>query len=594
MSKNLFEGVKFGDKEKQLILKNADDFNVGIEYEFNSNEDNSHKSFEDVIDINQDSDDILRDISNLYDEVDRDLDENLGDTIINLLDTESVGEDIPYGFEEFYKYLINISKDIKKTILPDTETDDMFADDKYRAIVQYLYNAAHKEYGSDYNAIFNMFNSGSLEQKDAYNVMIQIIDIYFEGAFIDGKDENADYLYDLFDAFDNRLYEIFLEDFDVEGFNLNAFKDDIDSLLRLLVSNDFLDKEEDSELPFSISEYGMSNADFSISDYISYIREYGDVEYITNNLIDYVRNEYNEGYLTNSEDTARIDIDYLKDRVSNIDEVKPEHDDMVEVITSKMNVTDAIENIDDMFEYISELGDVRSYAGMHISISTNKYDLDDFDMLKFAILMKLPYVLSYFPERNMVNSLQTIIETNIEQKFYEELALNIVYSKPLSEFIADISAYVSAKLRNEKYQSIKFGDYNFLNGRVELRFFGGEDYHYRKDDILNQLLRALYMLNIGYTDAYKEEYKKTFLKVINDSVMEGTTYSVFYLYKSLNEINKKFNIHYMAHEFNNLSNLDKDEKDEFQTMYIDFMKEMKKYFKGDAESIFEKILRGAK
>lgn len=63
-------------------------------------------------------------------------------------------------------------------------------------------------------------------------------------------------------------------------------------------------------------------------------------------------------------------------------------------------------------------------------------------------------------------------------------------------------------------------DYNLLNGRIELRFFGGENYHTMFDDIKQQMLRALFIMEIAYTNLYQKEYYKSLYKFIKKSEPE--------------------------------------------------------------------------
>ena len=69
-----------------------------------------------------------------------------------------------------------------------------------------------------------------------------------------------------------------------------------------------------------------------------------------------------------------------------------------------------------------------------------------------------------------------------------------------------------------KYQTINIGDYIMHDGRIELRFFGGQDYHTMYDDIKLQLLRSLFLMELAYTDLYHKEYYSALGKVILDAI----------------------------------------------------------------------------
>jgi hypothetical protein len=83
--------------------------------------------------------------------------------------------------------------------------------------------------------------------------------------------------------------------------------------------------------------------------------------------------------------------------IEHIYSVVGEHDEMTEVITEKMNLKDAITNIKGMFKFLSsDLAEVRSFAGLHISISSNKYDMSDFNKSKFMVMLNSEYIHKLF------------------------------------------------------------------------------------------------------------------------------------------------------------------------------------------------------
>ena len=201
-----------------------------------------------------------------------------------------------------------------------------------------------------------------------------------------------------------------------------------------------------------------------------------------------------------------------------IDKILPEHDEMTEVITKKLSLKEGINHIKQMFKYLTEKDiEVPEMAGMHISVSTNKYNLDDFNAVKFYLLLDSEYIHKIFPARTHVvnvahklkNSIEMIVRTMPE---YDEdsFKTNITTTK-----IQDLEKRIHNELQ-EKYQTVNIKEYNLRDGRIELRFFGGEDYHTLFDDIKQQLLRALFIMELGYTDLYKKEYYKEIYNVIKN------------------------------------------------------------------------------
>ena len=192
---------------------------------------------------------------------------------------------------------------------------------------------------------------------------------------------------------------------------------------------------------------------------------------------------------------------YLEDYglSSHIDRVIPEHDDMTEIITEKMSLSDAIKHIKGMFKLIEDKEiEIPEMAGLHISISTNKYNLEEFN--KATNIIK--NVLWSMYVRTLTDTVISIIEDEIVTSVYD------------------------------KYQTVNISEYNIRNGRIELRFFGGENYHTMFDNIKTYLLRSLFLLEIGYTDLYKKEYYKQLSKFL-DSDQE---YEKYYSKEDIKEI----------------------------------------------------------
>ena len=191
--------------------------------------------------------------------------------------------------------------------------------------------------------------------------------------------------------------------------------------------------------------------------------------------------------------------DWFKEyNIGNISETATEHDNMLEVITEKMDVGTAIKHLSNMFKLISDKEiEVPSMAGLHISISTNKYSLSDINLSKFLVLMNAEYLHGLFPERRHTKSIADKLLKNV----------NVEFDKFTKEVVGDIEEQIYRSL-GEKEQTIKISDYSKvdMSGRIELRFFGGENYHKQLDTIKNELFRALFLLEIAYTDLHQKQY----------------------------------------------------------------------------------------
>ena len=188
-----------------------------------------------------------------------------------------------------------------------------------------------------------------------------------------------------------------------------------------------------------------------------------------------------------------------------IHNIVPEHDGMTEVITTKMSVSQAISLLDNMTQLIIDKDiEVPSMAGQHISISTNKYSQGTINMVKFLTLMSTQYLHRLFPEREYVGNLyhKTLKQLNVKK-------YDIKTKDGLVQFENDFNNIVG-----NKYQTIKVSDYTSIDmaGRIELRFFGGKDYHKQLELTKREMLRGLFLLEIAHTDLYHSEYLKAIYK----------------------------------------------------------------------------------
>lgn len=198
--------------------------------------------------------------------------------------------------------------------------------------------------------------------------------------------------------------------------------------------------------------------------------------------------------------------------IKNIEKVVKEHDNMMEIVTNKMSITDGLAHIRNFFATAKQYGiTFPDTAGMHISISHRNAKDKDFNYTKFMVLISGGYLHRIFPERNYVGNID------------KELTQLLAKTKPktvqeVENIINDMMASGSPRLIGKKYITTKLSDYTTHDGRIELRFFGGENYNTRYNDIRNQLLRAIYILSIALDDSmYRKEYLNQLGKLITNS-----------------------------------------------------------------------------
>ena len=273
--------------------------------------------------------------------------------------------------------------------------------------------------------------------------------------------------------------------------------------------------------------------------------------------------------------------------IEHIYSVVGEHDEMTEVITEKMNLKDAITNIKGMFKFLnSDLAEVRSFAGMHISISSNKYDMSDFNRSKFMVMLNSEYIHKHFPERRHVNDVSKYI-SNAMKKFKR-------YNKgrAFTEDTIDTIESIISDTLDTKYITATLKDFNMMDGRIELRFFGGENYQNMYADIKQQMLRALFIMELAYTDLYQKEYYKELYKFIkkDDISIELDRKDKKDLLAALSQENSSRVLDILKRISDRL-----DPQETYEGLDSGMQKRIKNLFKKDPQSAFEfaeEVMRG--
>lgn len=525
-NKNLFEGIKFGQKEMQAVRDASSDFRVGIEYEFNVNEEDS------MVDFNPDPD---ASFATNFEMLEKVLEhgsrsaESVYDDFIdddNTLDGLDIMAGDPRNSSRFNGLLVlahELSNRIKNTQAKDTETKDLFGGEGLaEGYAKLLTDVATsvKDFVIEDTDYMTLGMSTFIE-------ICYLYDILMHGDAFGGNDDLI-----------RELYE-FLKYLRIGGDDLSFSETDnpSDEVMRFV---SFVNKSQLQKIPdpeeFSYTFDGFNSSTIEIQEIIDYEEEHGPLDFLDSAFAVYIQTleverDFNEKVTLGELSEAGVDTDMIR-------EITTDHYDMVEIITHPLPVNAALENIKEMFEFIRERGETFDYAGMHISISTTQHDLDDFDLMKFVTLMDLPHVLNYFPAREYVQSLQDIVEDKISQYMSGNMTYDIDYGSSMTDVAMDALNYAREAIDDHKEQSIKFGDYEIMDGRIELRFFGGEDYHNRQDEIFTHLLRALYLLTFAYTDEHDKTYKKKMVRMISNVFKErvGMTYS--YVFKALKEIHE--------------------------------------------------------
>lgn len=324
----------------------------------------------------------------------------------------------------------------------------------------------------------------------------------------------------------------FLDDFNISDIDdLDTFTNPIIEVVSYCkyLLNSIKNIELDDEIQY-MELFNMSEDALNIFDrQIDIYRDSNDeLNYFTDRygtLCDHKIIEFNaydipdnyQGYIDLDTQQMRVLAD---DVLSHRIVVDTDNNYQFEFITDIMTVGECLDSLQEVFEFIEEYGYTTKHSGLHISISSDKWSNTPFNFLKFFTLMQFTHVLDIFPERQYVNNLynQFVRSKNTIHIVKDAIKNTNNLSQCVSNIhntLSDINLWKDGFL-STKYQSVKFGDYEISHGRIELRFFGGEHYEDRYDEVEQLLLKSLYMMELSYGDLYDKEYKKLFVRILDD------------------------------------------------------------------------------
>ena len=523
MTKKIFEGVKFGDKEKALILKNAKDFNVGIEYEMH---------YRPPIDFHELA-------SEGYEFLVAKMEE-MEDIYNSALDSDSYLTNITADFPTILKMmyaLYDYEQFVKKNVRPDIDVDAAFGGEQDELIddekTPELFLRALKKTFEDHEIkwedakeVLTNLKSNSPQYED----IILLMDAYFDGDLFD--DDGSMGMY---------------SDYLMILTNIVTSDDEktIAGMVDSMANTEIGPPTPEEELDFTMGK--VSSDTIKYEDYNSYRLSKEPIEVIEEIVLDYFREHGSDliHEMTGDDEGIPTEGNLADNGVDTtvINAISTDHGGQAEVITEQMDVIEAFENISQMFYFIENHAETSNISGMHVSISTNKYDLDDFNMMKYVAMLDMDHILEMFPERQYVYDLSGIINGAIQDEMagtIEEEYINSKGRMSAANLVKSLARAAKYMIDTEKYQSIKFGDYRIMDGRIELRFFGGEDYHTMETEIKHHILRALYLLNFAYTDEYNNVYYKKIAKMVNSNIKDQYGVSISTLVSAIDKVNKMF------------------------------------------------------
>lgn len=226
-------------------------------------------------------------------------------------------------------------------------------------------------------------------------------------------------------------------------------------------------------------------------------------------------------------------------KIDHVQKVVAESNDQVEIVTDTMTIGEALKHIQKVFTYFNENTKGFSFetinqSGMHISISYKNYAVEDINFLKFALLMSSNHFTKLFPVRDYVDNFDKLIDEAIE----EVAKLNDDFKKLVPMIERRFNRISGNNADYIKYHGIKLSDYSIYDGRIELRFFGGNGYENRFDDIKQELARAIHVLGISYSNEYDDVYYKELYK--RYTKVSDTSTSIDFVERILNAKNWSF------------------------------------------------------
>lgn len=333
-------------------------------------------------------------------------------------------------------------------------------------------------------------------------------------------------------ATDASYFSDFLGDFnisDIDGLGTltNPIIDVVSDCEYLL--NSFKNIELDDEIKymelFNMSEDALNTFDRQIdiyrysNDTLNYFTD-SDGALCDHEIIEFDAHNIPDNYQGYIElDTYQM-RDVAGDELSHSVKVETDNNYQFEFITDIMTVGECLDSLQEVFAFINDHGYTTKHSGLHISISSDKWSNTPFNFLKFFTLMQFTHVLDIFPERKYVNNLYNKFVRSVNTIHIVKDAIK--NTNNLSQCVSNIHNTLSdinlwkGGFLSTKYQSVKFGDYEISHGRIELRFFGGEHYEDRYDEVEQLLLKSLYMMELSYGDLYDKEYKKLFVRILDD------------------------------------------------------------------------------
>lgn len=214
----------------------------------------------------------------------------------------------------------------------------------------------------------------------------------------------------------------------------------------------------------------------------------------------------------------------------------------VEVITNPLSFIDAMNVMDETFEYIQRVGSTDHTTGLHVNISVSgDLDLSSINMVKMLVLLDTDFFqgltkgakkyIKYPVRSEWVTPMTRVLSGNAGE-YLLMLARAYAYNGAAS-LVREFESIVTKDNVKERAVNLK----HLLNAdvsqrRVEFRFLGGHNYEYRASEIENDILQFCYMMAAGGSEDFlKREYLEGIVQILDraarTTMIMGNRYGSF-------------------------------------------------------------------
>lgn len=237
---------------------------------------------------------------------------------------------------------------------------------------------------------------------------------------------------------------------------------------------------------------------------------------VTSSKIDFIRNIIN---------------DYVPERV--IESIKPDITvpKGIEVITVPLQFDDIADVMNGMADLIEAYGYTDGNTGLHVNISYPGFE-DRINPVKMMVLMDSDFFQNLSPQvKRKVNinkypvrgdSLEPVTAF-LRKRVGEQHVVDLLAIEYLrTGYRGLIGTFEKFMIGNsDKFRSINF-DHMFnadvQSRRIEFRFLGGQDYEFRTEEMINDIMYISYVMLMTNQDFQKEEYMRGILRMLDRAV----------------------------------------------------------------------------